>query len=272
MTLARRQPLLLILPCLMLMSGCMKVKTVVKVQPDGSGTIEETIGLRPAMFKMLAGMFGASSSNDSEIGYLPIDDFKKKASQYGQVTFVGISKVERDGIRYTTGRYSFRDINKVKVPMNEGEKTPGNEKPPSEFIRFEFTRTAASPKLTILLPPPTLNEDDGNDDEDQGTAQPGTGQMSPEQMAMFKQMLGDLEMVTIVECGAAITQTNAQYHEGNRVTLLNMNFAKVLDNADKLAELQKVGRPGNLDQVKELLKDVEGMQIEFGPRVEVEFQ
>ena len=67
-------------------------------------------------------------------------------------------------------------------------------------------------------------------------------------------------------------QTNAEYVEGPRVTLMEMDLALLFADQEKLKALQgKIGPGASLSEVKPYLKDIKGIKID-GPTVAVEFK
>jgi hypothetical protein len=74
-----------------------------------------------------------------------------------------------------------------------------------------------------------------------------------------------------VEFQGSITETNAEYRDGSRVTLMEMDFNKLLSNPEKFKALAK-GNPQSLQDSKALLKGLDGVKIESAPEVTVKFQ
>jgi hypothetical protein len=90
-------------------------------------------------------------------------------------------------------------------------------------------------------------------------------------MQAMQQIFKDMKITIAVEVEGSITETNAQFHEGSRVTLMEMDFNKLLANPAKFKELVQ-GNPQSLQDSKALLKGLDGVKIESAPEVKVKFQ
>jgi hypothetical protein len=80
-----------------------------------------------------------------------------------------------------------------------------------------------------------------------------------------------MKITVALEVQGAITETNAQYRDGSRVTLMEMDFNKLLANPEKFKQLVKQN-PQSLQESKTLLKGLDGVKIESAPEVTVKFE
>jgi hypothetical protein len=80
-----------------------------------------------------------------------------------------------------------------------------------------------------------------------------------------------MRMVLAIEVQGQITETNAEYRDGARVTLMDMDFNKVIANPDKFKALAKAN-PQSVQEAKALLKGLDGVKIETAPEVKIKFQ
>jgi len=74
-----------------------------------------------------------------------------------------------------------------------------------------------------------------------------------------------------VEVAGAIKETNAEYQSGSRVTLMEMDFNKLLANPEKFKQLAKEN-PKTIQEGKALMKGIDGVKIETAPEVKIKFQ
>ena len=74
-----------------------------------------------------------------------------------------------------------------------------------------------------------------------------------------------------VEVAGAITETNAEYRDGARVTLMEVDMNKLLADPAKFKELAKAS-PQTLQEAKALLKGIDGVKVEAAPEVRIKFQ
>ena len=268
----------ILLVCI-LATGCIESNTVIKVKTDGSGTIEETAMMSKAFaeqMKAMMGAFGQQAPGDSggaEFDLFNEADFKEKVSDFGEgVTYLSGEKISTDQKEGFKAIYAFTDISKVKIKPNQEESMPSGlpgmemDEPEAkeEFFTFQFSK--GNPATLSIIAPKSKNEE-----------KPEMPEETPEfpeddmGMAMMKSMLKDMKISITLEVDGTITDTNATYQEGSRVTLMEMDFNKVIENTEKFKKLSKK-QPETLDEVKELVKDIDGIKIELNEKVEIKFK
>jgi hypothetical protein len=250
-------------------SGCMQEEKVVKLKPDGSGTIEETVILSKAALESIKQMAAGFGGDKAGGGKLPdlFDEAKIKeaASKMGDgVTFVSARKIDNEQGQGFSAVYAFSDINKVKLDQNPGDALPdgGRAKPtPSkkEPIVFHFTKGSPA-EVTLAMPAPEFKP---KKEQPEG--------MEDMAMQMMRQMFKDLHITLALEVQGTIRETNAEYHEGSRVTLMDMDFNKVVADPEKFKALAKAS-PQTLQEAKTLIKGLDGVKIETAPEVKIKFQ
>ena len=126
-----------ILPALLLVfvcAGCITQRTIIQVNPDGSGLIAvsrvfapQTVASIQMSMQQMKTM--AESSGGGELGmhmnipddpFFNEDQFKREARTYGRgVEFVKAQRMDKDGGRGAAIIYRFKDINQVRVPFGE---------------------------------------------------------------------------------------------------------------------------------------------------------
>ena len=95
---------------------------------------------------------------------------------------------------------------------------------------------------------------------------------NPMIMNMIKTMFQGFKINIDLEVVGTIVKTNAEYVNGSRITLLEMDMAALLADEAKLKALQgKIGPDASLTEVKPYLKDIKGIKID-GPSISVEFR
>ncbi|HEY3897341.1 MAG TPA: hypothetical protein VGM54_01940 [Chthoniobacter sp.] len=254
---------LVVMAAVCLLTGCIQVEEIVKLKPDGSGTIEETVLIPKAALAMMRQMAGN--------GGKPLDLFdeaklKQAAVKMGDgVTYVSGKKVSTDAGEGFTAVYSFTDANQLKLNPNLADSMPGANASPDkdrkvEWMRFHFAKGNPA-EVTLTMPPPTLNP---NKAAKSNTVDDGA-------LQMMEQMLKDLKMTFAVETEGTISETNAAYHDGGRVTLLDVDFNKVLADPEKFKALAKAN-PQSMQEAKALLKEIDGLKVETSPEVKIKFQ
>ncbi|MEP6669063.1 MAG: hypothetical protein ABJF10_07925 [Chthoniobacter sp.] len=251
------------------LTGCLQVEKVVKLQTDGSGTIEETVVLTQSALTGLQQMTAGLGGDKGGGGKMPdlFDEAKLKAAaaRMGDgVTFVSAKKIEGEQGQGFTAIYAFSDINKVKLDQNPGDALPdpGKVKASSskkEPITFHFTKGSPA-ELTLAMPAPEFKP-----------KKPQAEGMEDMAMQMMKQMFKDMRISLAIEVQGTISETNAEYRDGSRVTLMDMDFNKVLADPEKFKALAKAN-PQTLQEAKTLIKGLDGVKIETAPEVKIKFQ
>lgn len=270
----------LVLAGLSLFSACIQQEKVIKLNADGSGTIEETLVMSRQVIEQMKQMsqgFGALLGGKDKGGaatpFQVLDEKKLRdaADKMGEgVTFVSAKPLSSPLGEGFAAVYSFTDINTVRIDQNPGENIPGADnpllnknKPKRENVKFEFVKGAPA-SLTVKLPQPK--------DADLPKERPQIPQGNNEMMgAMMQQMFKDMKMSLAVEVAGRITQTNAEFKDASRVTLMEMDFNKVLANPEKFKALA-AAQSKTIEEAKTLVKGVDGIKAETQPTVTIRFQ
>jgi hypothetical protein len=255
------------------LTACLNSTTLVKVKPDGSGTVEQTTLVNMAALK---GVTGAQAGGPTG-PMMNKEDLERTAAQMGEgVRLVSSEPVKGDaGWEGTKAIFAFDDINKVQV--SEGPSMSGGTKPRARSaeptnddpVRFKLARTGATSTLSINFidraPGGTKTNSVPNEKADFDLTNPMI-------LNMIKTMFNGFKINIGLEVVGSIVKTNAEYVTGPRITLLEMDVAALLADEAKLKALQsKLGPDMSLSEVKPYLKDIKGIKID-GPSITVEFR
>jgi hypothetical protein len=247
-----------------LTTGCIRSTTTISLKPDGSGTIvqENAVGAQAlAMIKS----FAASGSKPGAAGAADLftaEQAKKTAEAMG-VTFVSGDPIKTGELEGYRALYRFDDITKIKINMQQGADAmvpaTAQKEPP---FGFGFSRGPASSVLTIQMP-------------DQSTAgafpgMPGAGGLDADQaqaaqaLAMMKMMMQGMFLDVSIDVEGNILKSNASHVQGSKITLLQVDFDKLLadDGALKRLEAAKDIRG---------LVDIPGLKVASEPKLVIEF-
>jgi hypothetical protein len=88
---------------------------------------------------------------------------------------------------------------------------------------------------------------------------------------MVKMMTKGMHFVTMIECNGRVTDTDASHVNGNAITLLDIDFERIMNNSEKLKELQ-VRQSGGFMDAKDILNEIEGIKIEMEREITVQFK
>ena len=264
-----------------LTSGCITSLTNIKVRPDGSGTIDQTLSMTAEAAKQiaaLAGGFGDPAAKKKDGGdglpdFFSEQSMKDAAGKLGEgVVFVSSKPVSTPGRVGRIATYQFADITKVRIDQKpQTGDMPGADdsagKEGKEDVLFRFARRpTGSSELTVLFPEPDFGKKktDGADADQDEKKTP-----DPQQLEMMKKIFEGLKVGIDVTVFGQIIKTNSPYVQGSTVTLLEMDFSQVLAN-DVL--MSRMNQPKSLEEAKAMLKDVKGFKINLDREVAIEFK
>jgi hypothetical protein len=254
----------------LLFASCLQNETTITLKKDGSGTITEETLLGAQMLAMLdqfsnmGGEADAAKKKDPVADMFSEEKAKTHAADLGEgVTVVKaepLSKGDSKGARVT---YHFDDINKLKFHLGDSVKNaaPGDtgEAAAKKDKTPPITFTYSDGKLVIHLPEPKKSEKKPDVADDPQQAQ---------QLAAMKQMFADMKMSAKIVIEPGIGETDATNVEGNTITLMAVDFGKLVQNEAKFKEFVKQ-QPETPEAAQELLKGVDGIKIETKREVTV---
>jgi hypothetical protein len=214
---------------------------------------------------------GKTESQDPIQGM--IQDARAKASQYGPtVTFVSATPVKSETMGGYKALYAFKDINAIRINQNPENKTEklGESKDQSpkkeEIIRFRFVK---GPVSTLFVTMPE-HKDTKNDQVQKGN-DPIKSQTDPQSVEMMKELFKDMLVKVSLEIDGTIIKTNAMYRNKSELTLVELHFGQIIENKE-VFEKVSAAEPKTIEEMKELVKDLEGLKIEMNNPIVVEFK
>lgn len=296
----------------LVLGGCIKVKQLVIVNPDGSGNlvVSQTLSAEAAamMMQMTAG-FASQLGGDAnaapkqpENPLFDLDQLKEAAAEYGEgVTFVKASEINTNGAKGAIAVYSFADITKLQLKTKQEQKMGGGlgglsespaAKPAKEdFIKFAFDKGDTS-KLTIKMPDmkpsttvkpatETTGGDTAKPDAKADAAVPpelaalglGGGAGGGGAMAMMQMFKGMEVQFAVQVKGDVVKHTASHQDKANPSRFILMHMN--MDELMKTPEFQKMasaGKGGDEDEQFKQFFSLPGAQLETKPEVTVEFK
>lgn len=257
------------------LAGCIDSATKIIVKTDGSGTIEKTIVVSTSLVEFLEGMGMGGDAASIETAMLSEKSLKAEASQMGAgVAFVSSQKITTTKGNGYKAVYSFKDITTVRLDQNPaadvtlpsaggaaGSGQAGNP----ELYTFRFTKGSPA-TLTIVAPKVQPSASAA-----QGTQTQTDAKEAEQMLAVMRPLYADLRMAVTVEVMGRIAETNATYVDGSTVTLMDLDFGKILaDDAvfKKLASTQAQ----SVKDVQDLVKAFPGVKLDTQESVTVKFR
>jgi len=294
-------------------TGCFKTRMIVRIRPDGSGdlvveqlmsdaAIRQVEQQMDQMIAMVQAMGGEARTRKSMKEVMSDEAvLRRVAPMYGDVELVSVQPVEEAGFVGARTVYRFKDIGRIRVPLNDGPrgqvigaamlKGENDELPPVEAasddasdIVFSWEPKESGGTLKVRMPPmekvelaedPDWKPPQESDFTRQLAAEPQFAQALGLQSGMsheeaLKKMFGDVEMLIVLEAAdGQIRSTTAQFAASDRkntFTLIRFNFREILNSPKglRLFSDEKSMQGPN----PPIADGVPGMQVEQG---EVQF-
>ncbi|MFZ4767542.1 MAG: hypothetical protein ACOYMN_21545 [Roseimicrobium sp.] len=253
------------------LSACFEMKSVVTVSKDGSATLEET-ALVGAQLKAMLGSLGAQPGTEGQpnpaAGLKDILPDKAKAEARAKELGEGVtvklheeitSPDGRSGVRVT---YAVADIRKLKyVPFDAKEQ--GGTSPSA------MTFSLAGDTLTLVNP----IEDKAGEEIPKVEPPKMPKEQMEAQMAMMKPMFAGMRMSMVVKSASGISSSNATHLEGDTVTLMDMQFDKLLDKPELFTKfMDAADKKPNQAEMAEMFKGVDGIKVESKDTITIKLQ
>ena len=223
-----------------LSAGCITSDTLLKVKPDGSGTMELTFLVNTELFKELGQMMGGESTSKSKSSMPTPEEMAKQLSQMKGVRLVSQTPVKRDGAEGARIVLAFDDINQITV----SEDLPGKDfKPsPEDAVKFALRKLPSGNALLSVQFPDKPGEAAGTPSQNQPRQnQPknrSAERMDPEMMKMVAGFFKGMRVTIAVDVEGTLVKTSSPYAEGNRVTLLDVDFGQLMADPAALEKME----------------------------------
>ena len=280
---------------LLSMVSCLQIDTLIKVKHDGSGSIEETFMMSKEVVQLMKGMVGQMMEGMAESGKGPpakqpeqkqaMESFnlfdeaklKQEAGAKGEgVTYVSGKKIATDAFEGYRAVYAFADINKLRLNQNPSDSVPsdpsgsgsGNKE---EHVTFHFTKGAPATLIVKLPEEKPVKKDDAAESAEAPKPSPVEKQQSEMMLAQMKQMFKGMKIAMAIEVEGAVVQTNATHREGSRITMMELDFGKLLEMPEKLLQFSQL-EPETLEDAKKFMKDLPGIKVEMNKEVMIKFK
>jgi hypothetical protein len=245
----------------LLAAGCINSNTLIKVKADGSGTIEQTVLMNLAALKTMLGGLDPKAQQSSG-GLLSESELKRAAERMGKgVRFVSSTPIKQEGFEGVKAIFAFDDVNGISIDQdpNVGASTAGQISAGSKRqspVTFKHARQGADSVLTVTFDEKAVSP--GKPDLKPTTPD----NIDPAMIQMMKTMFQGFKVAIDLEVDGKIVKTNADYVNGSRITLMEIDMAGLLEDEAKLRALQsKIGPGASIADIKPLLKDVKGVKI-----------
>ena len=243
-------------------TACIHVSTLITLKPDGSGTLDQEIGMNPQALATLGAFAGSGGQQTPRFDDVFNEQKAREQAEKMGVRFVSGSPIDTPSLKGYRAKYAFDDIKALKVRMEESEAMRGGARASGDPFDFDFTRGPGSSTLTIRIPqdvqkPPMAQFGGGKTDVSQPQAQ--------QMLAMMRPMLAGMYVDVAVAVDGQIVRTNAPFVDGTRVTLVQLDMDKVINDDAAWAKLQKATTPADM-------RNIAGVKMPPESTVTIEFR
>ncbi len=253
-----------------LCAGCFRSTTLITVRQDGSGTIEQEVGMTAQAAAMARGFRdSAEKGNAKQKGQeLFTEADARKAGEQMGVRFVSMEPVKTAQLEGYRAKYAFDDITKVTfgksgpAAASTGSPDPGAGLPP---FGFGFQKRPDGAVLTVNMPPMDSSKlGPMGAMGGQGAGGKASEAETKQGMAMAKMMMQGMFVDVALAVEGRVRKTNAPYLDGSRITLLQLDFDKLLQDE---AAMERMNKASDLKS----LQNIPGLKVPVEPTLTVEF-
>lgn len=257
-----------------LLAGCFTYDTTVRLAPDGSGTVEQELLLTGGMAEMMSLAAGAEEERPDLCAEQSLGEGVRLVSTER------IEEAERVGCRRV---YAFADVNTLRLSPDPEEAMPEGLAPEEEAVEapqspITFAFEPGSPATLVVRMPQADSGDAGTGEEPEatGAAEPW-GEMPEDSagramaFAMMRGMLRGSRFSMQLVLPGEIVETDASYADGDRVTLVELDFDALLQDPEGLERLGGA-RNASPEERRKLLEEVPGMKVETREEVVIRFR
>jgi hypothetical protein len=264
-------------------TGCITSDTLVKVKPNGSGTMEMTLLVNTEMFKNVGAMMGGGEVKTQGKSSLPDPaDLAKRVSSMPGVKLVSSTPLKQGSSEGMKVVLAFDDVNKILV----SENLPGKDitPKPGDEVRFALTKLPSGNSLLSIEFPDKPGEAAAAAAGTQNQArqnQPRQNQPKPSEKpdaAMLQMVAGffkDMRVTIAVDVEGTLVRSSSPYVAGNRVTLLDLDFGQLMADPSALERMEALdfGPGTSITQARAAMEraGVKGVKVN-DPKVTIEFK
>jgi len=270
----------------LLLTGCIQTDIVVEVKPDGSGTLTEKIVVTPYLEETMAQMMGqmmgmgggtaTSNKKDSKKSIVKVD--KESGLKMAQTMGEGVTWVSSKPLKTKEGEgaivvFKFQDINKLNgIDMNP-LSTAGLKQSQEDKAVVQLTKEGNESVLILTRKKA--------EEEPVAEAMPVDPQPEAVDSAVSAEPLPSMEQLNpfrglrakvAFKIVGKITKTNATLRKGNEITVLDMDFDKLLAAAQDTTLMRKLSNiPDNVSSATKHFGLVPGMAGDTNDTLQIRF-
>jgi hypothetical protein len=265
--------LLAVVACAVLSGGCFQSTALIKVNADGSGTIEhQTLMTAAALaqLRQLAGLFGGNSAR-------PVDPFSEaQARDFADKMGDGVTLLSSAPIKTAAGEgranvYGFRDITRVRftevvAPGDASVRASGLNLGDMGTVAFDLRKLDGGTSLLTLHMPGNPLDTLMNQATDAFTRRRTA--TSADQLAALRQAVAGMRLSIRIEPAGRLVRTSSRFVDGGIVTLFDLNLDELFKDDARVTRLMTAQTAAETAAV---LKDAPGLTINPEREITIEF-
>lgn len=247
-------------PAVVFLAGCVEDLKVVRLKPDGSGTILATRRMKDWAIE--------SVRKNKLVDEFTEEKARERAESLGEVEFLSVEKANVPGWEGMTATYSFKDVTKLKLQDTDSvfglEKLANGNRVLTVTSRMKPAKPDNSPPATNI----------------------------PEEAA--KALMAGLKFRLAVEVDGTVVKCSSPHVEGPVLTVMEVDFDQLLAEearlkkkaAEEPATLPEAketiealrllgalnGKAQNLEEVVKAFQKIKGFKHALSPTVTLEFK
>ena len=252
------------------LAGCFQSETIVRVRADGSGTIEQVFTMSKATVAQMRA-FSAEMGGEP-FTLMDVEKLEAQAAQMGEgVRFVTAEPISDAGGEGYRAVYAFTDVTALRLSTSGPDLGEDSAEPTGPPITFAFE--PGSPATLTIRQPQTPEPDSTQIAQQEQHVEEtladsaATAMLHEQAAALFEGM----HVRMIVEPQGEIAETSATFREDDAVVLFDLDMSALLEHPEQLVALQVAGTRSPTE-MKELLSDIPGLQVEPQETVTVVFE
>ena len=251
-------------------AGCFRSTTLITLRQDGSGTIEQEVAMTAQAAAMARGFRDSADEKGAKKGQeLFTEADARKAGEQMGARFVSMEPIKSGQLEGYRAKYAFDDITKLNIGKQSGSSASSGSPDPGAGVPpfgFAFQKAADGSVLTITMPPmdtSKLGPIGAMGEQGKAGAKADDAQ-ARQAMAMAKMMMQGMFVDVALAVDGRIRKTNAPYLDGSRITLLQLDFDKMLQDETAMERINKA---------KDLksLQNIPGLKVPADRKLTVEF-
>ena len=242
------------------LSGCIQMSMRVKVNKDGSGSVVQMLMMQKQMMTEVGD--GGPVCDEKE--------FMENASKMGaDVKYKSAKEVSNEKFLGCEVTYTFKDITKINLDQNPSGNMPQDESAEEqkhEYLKFSLKREKGVSTLGIALP-----EEDKDEEPAKKPSSPKDMQQEAMMKMMMRQLAADMYVGVIIEVDGKVIESNATHRDGSTVTLVELDFNKLLETPGAFDRLMDSDSKG-IEETKRVMKNTPGIRGEDKRNISISFK